>query len=130
MGMPDDAECGLGCKAFAPTLLPDHEGELNLIAALDVPRQQAAPTKKLARVALDCCPQAQLRVTRVAMQKPFEFFFRFLVGSRAVRVVLSDLRVAIQGVQRLQIPGLEVAQHKALGFQDDHEPDRPRSLHS
>ena len=116
----DDASCGLGGQALAPAILLDHEREFNLISALDVPWQQTAPTQKLAGMAVNRGPQAQLGMNRVATHKPLEFLFRFLMGSSSVRKVPPDLRVSIERVQRLHILRLKVAQQKAFGTEDDH----------
>jgi len=58
------------------------------------------------------------------MKEPIEFFLRFLKGLGPPRVILPDLGIGIQCVQRLQILGFKVAKHKAFGIQDDHEPQR------
>ncbi len=94
----DDSSRGLRGQALAPAILLDHEGELNLISAFDVPWQQAAPTQKLAGMAVNCGPQAQLGMIRVATHEPLELLFRFLMSSSSVRKIPPDLRISIERI--------------------------------
>jgi len=99
--MADDASRSLGGQALTPAFFPDHEGEFNLISALDEPWQQSAPTQKLTGLSVNSSPQAQFGMIWVATYEPFEFLFGFLIGSSSVRKVLSDLRIAIERIQLL-----------------------------
>ena len=60
----------------------------------------------------------------MARKESIEFLLRLFEGPRAVRVVLPELGISIQRVQRLQVFGFKMAQQKALGIQDEHEQRR------
>ena len=62
----------------------------------------------------------------MTVEKPVEFFLRFVERPRAIRVELAHLGIAIKCMQWLQVSRLQVTQHQAFSGQNFHRQSHVR----
>lgn len=120
LSVSTDRQSGLGREPLAPSRLVDEERQFYLALSVDRPGQQPASANELAGTSLHGCPQPQFGAAWMPKPMPFEFIFRLGKRARAFGKVASNLRIAVEPEERLDVFRLEVAECQSGRLEDDH----------
>ena len=119
-GVVHDALRRFGRQALSLECRIDEVRDLDFVPAVERPRQQPAAADEALRQLVDRGPETQFGMRRMAVQEPLEFLLRLPAVERAVGKVATDLRVAIQREQRIEVVALQAPQRQARRLEDQH----------
>jgi hypothetical protein len=91
-----DSLSGLCPQPLPPVRLGQHVSHLDFGTLVNRPWQEPASPDETVGFFMNGRPESQFRVVWMAIEKPFQFLFRFFVSQRAFREVPSYVRIAVK----------------------------------